>query len=87
MRFDRRRTYPLFDKNDTSNTGILTNVIAEETIVPVRVGGVIKSNRTLKSGGLPVNRSVSILTHPYLYKIAAGKMNKGGTSRFFGSRR
>lgn len=91
MRLDRRVNYPLFDKNNTSDTGVLTDFIADIAIVPVRIGGVIKSrNAGYLNGkmiGLPLNRAASILRSPYLYKIAAGRASNGGTSRFFGSRR
>jgi hypothetical protein len=92
-RLDRRRNYPLFDKNDVSTTGIFTDLVTYAAMVPTRVGGVIKIvgggyvNGKFYSGSLPMNRIAGVLRNPYLYKVAGGKMNKGGVSRFFGSRR
>jgi len=88
MRYDRRKTHPLYDINDTSDTGILTDVIADSAIVPVRIGGVIKSRGPgISQGGLPANRAAVYLRNPYLYKIASGRMTRGGASKFFGSRK
>ena len=83
-RFDRRVNYPLFDKADSSVTGLATNATADTVIAPVRVGGVIKSPGV---GIVPINIVAGRLTHPFLYKIPSGRYSNGGTSRFFGSRR
>ena len=87
MRFDRRKTYPLFDKDGISDVNILSDLVVETAIVPTRINGVIKNSGGIKQGKLPINRIAGILKNPYLYKIAASRMTRGGTSSFFGSRR
>lgn len=84
MRFDRRKTYPLNEK-DGSLGQRLTDWFASKAIVPTRVGGVIKQlgePRFLE----PLNRAVVKLKHPYLWKIQSGKMTSGGTSSQSGNR-
>lgn len=80
-RFNRRVTYPLYDPNDVSVTGILTNVVADASFQTVKVGGVIRVR-----GSQPPNRTAVFLTNPYLYKVAAGRYKSSGTSPFYGSR-
>ncbi len=83
MRFDRRQNYPLQDPNDISITGIFTDIIAGATIVPQKVGGVIKARG---QNLIPMNRNVGTLTHPYLYKIPWGKFTRGGGAKPWGRR-
>jgi len=76
MRFDRRKTYP--ESNVASKVEVL------KTIVPEKIGGVIKSRGR---ANVALNRAVGRIGHPFIHQLESQRMNEGGTSPFFGSQR
>jgi hypothetical protein len=68
MRFDRRKIYP--ENNPSSKLEVL------KTIMPERIGGVVKSRGT---ANVSLNRAVGRVAHPFIWKIEAQRMNHGGT--------
>jgi len=84
MRFDRRKTYPLNEKDGSTGQRV-TDWLAAKAIVPRRIGGVIKQPG-VRRFLVPINRAVVKLTNPYLWKIQAAKFTSGGTSSQSGSR-
>jgi len=76
MRFDRRKTYP--------EPNILDVLIAEDAIVPRRIGGVIKAQLNDRIH-FPVNVAVGKIRSRTQYLIPGIRMSSGGTSPFFGS--
>ena len=83
MRFDRRKTYPLFQDTDDTPLGREQDDIVCRTKVLQRKGGRLK---IVGKADLTIKLAMSKVKHPYLYKFAASRFTHGGASRFFGSR-
>ena len=80
MRFDRRKTYPGLGQIDAYDSD--TDRLVRTTIIPHRVGGVIKSPGRQT---FPINVMQRFMGSRR-WKFAAGRMTHGGASPFFGSK-